>query len=473
MVRAWAFAFPKKPAGSCSDKSWVWAKPRSSDPIMADSWEPTGDGEAISQSAPLKARSLSLFPLGPVHSDVHGDLPPRRLTGTEKKANALNSARMQRFWGNFRDSYFDEAGEAQYTVPVKGERGWLAPSAKALAQPYPEYEAQSHKDGFELGLQGHFLAPPSPEETEEKAELVKFIGSEGNQLLLACPRWGIVGVCKCCGTQYCKELICNREWCPHCGGDGGRGHLRRIAVKLDKARQIEGMGKFVITVPPEIRDRYRDPLKLAALGVSLKRMLQYHGYERGFRRFHFFGEDHPKHGKQREGPPKFHPHLEAIVEGGYLPPAKLAAIKKSIAHILKVNWKRVNIHYRYVTDPQRKMHMLRYMLRPTFERYEWDPALAHALVEFKNANSWGVWHHKVRNAETGRWVNGELLPPVWAVPESESVSDIPMALQQGICPMGGGKIVWGDIMPTILLQAPWWGDKGGGYWVFAGLARDG
>jgi len=355
-------------------------------------------------------------------------------------------------------------------------------SAQPAAQPYPEYVAQSHKDGFkpsfELGFQGHFYGVPEPSNPEPIyakpifdldlswiEEIEPYQSLEGVQLTLACPRWGMVGVCECCGTPYCKELICNREWCSHCGGDGGKGHLRRIADKLDKAKQIEKMGKFVITVPPEIRDRYRDPLNLAALGVSLKRMLQYHGYDRGFRRFHFFGEDHPKNGADGEGPPSFHPHLEAIVEGGYLSPKALKKIKKSVAHILGVSWKRINVHYRYTDNPQQKMHMLRYMLRPTFEKYEWDPALAHDLIDFKNANSWGVWHHKILNPETGRWINGEYLDSFWELPETDAVSEVPVAFQQGKCPVGGGRIVWGGIMPVNLLVEPWWSPSGGGYWV--------
>ncbi len=155
-----------------------------------------------------------------------------------------------------------------------------------------------------------------------------------------------------------------------------------------------------------------------------------------------------------------------------MPPATLATIKKSVAHVLKVNWKRINVHYRYVTEPQQKMHMLRYMLRPTFESYEWDPVLAHALIDFKNANSWGVWHRKVWNPDTGRWVNDGYLPPVWSVPETDTLSAIPVALQQGICPIGGGRIVWsGAIMPSSLLVVPWWIHSGGGYWIYSGIAR--
>jgi len=182
---------------------------------------------------------------------------------------------------------------------------------------YPEPVAQSHMGnveavaasglvtwnvGDELGLQAHFLAPPeigqdllSEDSSATTSDESAGRPAEGIQLTLSCPSWAMRGKCEE-EHYYAKELICNREWCRWCGGDGGLAHQRRISGKMSKARQMKLMGKFVITVPPEVRDRYRDPRKLAALGVSFKRMFQDHGFSRGLRRFHFFGEDHSNHG---------------------------------------------------------------------------------------------------------------------------------------------------------------------------------
>jgi hypothetical protein len=269
-----------------------------------------------------------------------------------------------------------------------------------------------------------------------------------------------------------KELICNREWCSSCGGDGGKAHLRRIADKLPKARQIATMGKFTITVPPEIRHLYRTPEALTLLAIALKRMFIRYGFARGIRRFHFFGEDHPGSGLQGAGFPVYHPHMEAIIESGFLSPEMLYRVRRSVARILHVDQSRVVLHYQYSESRDKMLHMVRYMLRPTFERYEWDAKLALALKGFRNAVCWGRWHERVWDRERGKWLNGELLPPAWDMPPSTgAMSDVPEALQHGSCPHDGSMITWGETMAANLVQEPYWSQLGGGYWGYTGRPR--
>ena len=363
-------------------------------------------------------------------------------------------------------------------VPKDGDTGHLAPAGRdwvsglRLQRPepsyYPESKALSHNGGparnhkeCDLPLKARLDGPvPEPD------------AGEGTRINLVCPKWGITGECGC-GHVFAKELICNREWCPNCGGDGGKSHLRRTSDKLARARQIESMGKFVITIPPEIRWKYRDPLKLAAFGVSVKRMMQYNGFNRGLRRFHYFGEDH-KHGPGYESP-TFHPHLEVIVEAGYLSGKFINKIKRAVAHILGVNFGRVNLFYSYSDNRDKKLHFLRYMLRPTFESAEWDSELAYSLIGFKNALSWGTWHHKVWDVESGKMVNGEYLDPVWDMPDGGGeMVQVPVALQLGFCPVDGSRITWaGTIGAGLLKNGDLWTEVGGGYWLCTGMSRDG
>lgn len=226
-----------------------------------------------------------------------------------------------------------------------------------------------------------------------------------------CPRWVRVGECAAGGHHYAKLLICNREWCSYCGGDGGLAHARRISQKLPRALQIDSMGKFTITIPPRLRGVFRDKTRLAGLGRSIKRMLQRYGYDRGIRRWHLFGEDHSL--GNDHGAPTYHPHLEAIVEGRFLSSVKLYGIKRSVAAILGVGVSEVNVHYSYRTNPRGKMHFLRYMLRPTFEDLNWDPTLAMSLAGLKNCVSWGRWRERVWNSVSGKFISGDYLPPVW------------------------------------------------------------
>ena len=439
-----------------------------------DSRSPTGDGAVMSHSTPLEPRSprcSSSSPRWDAGVDLSAGVP---LSFIPSSVQSLHSTLLPLI--------FKVPGEGEHLSPPEPVGGPYPGPWGGAPDVYPESIAQSHKelaDAWELGLQGHFAAPAdlaskTASQDLEQQDLAKdFEIRGGTQLTLICPSWGMVGHCQH-DHYFAKELICNREWCANCGGDGGKAHLRRTADKLPKARQLETMGKFTIPVPPELRHIYRDPKALSALGVSFKRMLQYHGFDRGIRRFHFFGEDHPGSGLQGEGRPIYHPHLEAIVEHGYLAPRKLYQVKRSVAHILGVSLERVVVHYQYGSEVGKKLHMLRYMLRPTFEKYEWDPQLAHALVGFRNALSWGQWHQKVWNRVKGKMVNGDYLSPVWDIPEgSTKMSQTPEALQHGACPVDGSQITWGETMEAKSLVSPYWSEIGGGYWAWTGLVRDG
>jgi len=291
------------------------------------------------------------------------------------------------------------------------------------------------------------------------------LGVEGRQLELPCPVIAVNGVCQE-GHHWAKECICNREWCEEadgrCGGDGGPAHQRRKARWFPKARKIRGMGGFVLSLPPEVRDQYRTPESLGGLGTSAKRMMQRHGYKRGLRRWHFFGEDHPGHGLQGDGLPNYHPHLEMIVDGGWLTNKKRRAIKRSWANILGVSVERINLYYRYVQphETKKKLHRISYALRPTFTDWRWDPELAYELIGFHNAQTWG---------SKADWDG----PDLWEVPEGESDGSGSLeALEEGRCPIDGTPIKWGGTIAINNLREPFWQPVGAGYWMFNGLARD-
>jgi len=171
---------------------------------------------------------------------------------------------------------------------------------------YPESFAQPHTNAQKL----HMLLPP-------------------------CRSWGHFGECEQEGHKIAHELICNRQWCgtdlvdgwvSGCGGINGAAHQRRKAKWYPKARQLGNMGRFVITLPPEVRRDYRSKVALGKLGISFKRMMQRHGFNRGLRVWHFFGEDHKDSASGGEAP-EFHPHMEVLVEAGYLSEGELDSIK--------------------------------------------------------------------------------------------------------------------------------------------------
>jgi len=291
--------------------------------------------------------------------------------------------------------------------------------------------------------------------------------NEGVQLELPCP---VIAVNGCCeeGHGFAKECVCNREWCQEgerrCGGDGGAAHQRRKARWMTKARKIGGMGHYVFTVPDEVRSEYRTQETLGDLGISAKRLLQRHGYKRGLRRWHLFGEDHPGHGLQGDGLPNYNPHLEVITDGGWVRKEELKAIKRSWANILNVPFERINVYYQYVQpdDTRRKLHRVSYALRPTFTDWRWDEQLAYELIGFHNAQTWG---------SPADWTGADF----WEVPAGEDDADDRglEALEEGRCPLDGSPIKWGGTMTVKNLQEPYWQPVGAGYWMFSGLVRDG
>jgi len=360
--------------------------------------------------------------------------------------------------------------------PSQSPGGGRGENGRGVAEaPYPEHVAPPHTSpgngdakafldasvfvGWDLGFQAHFDRPPEPiAEPEPELETDRRRPAEGVQLEFPCPTWAVVGECED-GHHFAKDLICNREWCRSCGGVDGRAHQRRKAAWLPRACQMRVIGSFVLTIPPEIRDRYRTKAALGKLGTAAKRMLQRHGFNRGLRRWHIFGEDHPGEGLQGDGLPPYHPHLNILVEAGFLELEILEVVKDSWAGILKVDRDRINVHYQFATTVPDRLHAVKYVLRPTFTDVSWDEELAWELLGFHNSQAWGHWDN----------------PPAWDVPAGDDPGTTPamVAMEQGRCPVDDTPITWGGVVQVHLLAAPWWQELGGGYRRWTGLARDG
>jgi len=319
---------------------------------------------------------------------------------------------------------------------------------------YPECVAISHTTSEDVGVDPELAegwGEPGPSKT----------------LDMPCPVIAVNGVCGA-GHHWAKACICNREWCSWsggCGGQGGSAHQRRKARWLPKAFKMNGMGHYVFPLPPEVRHEYRTQEALGALGKAIKRLLQRHGYRRGLRRWHLFGEDHPGHGLQGDGLPPYHPHLEALTDGGHVRKKELKAIKQSLANILGVSVERIVIYYQYVQpgDARRMLHRVSYSTRPTFTDWSWDEELAYNLKGFHNAQSWGSLKD---------WSG----PNMWTIDPKEDAAAA-IALEEGLCPRHPKwetwSITWGGLIPIQLIKEPYWVDAGwgGGYWRWTGYGE--
>ncbi len=262
-----------------------------------------------------------------------------------------------------------------------------------------------------------------------------------------CPGYWLMGSCEN-GHRFAKELYCGREWCEVCGAEWSAAHQRRFARWVSKATQIKSLGYFVFTIPEELRAKYRTKEALADLGHWVQELLKSCGYSRGLRRWHFFGDKSSR----------WNPHLNCLVDGGYLRPELMAAIKRAYASKLGVDLADVNYHYR--RSPGQKVHTLKYVTRATFLDYHWDPEMALELHGFRNQLWWGskLWNESpswsLDDLEgAAREDIGEL--DAWAVESLES----------GICPRCGKPIDWGRVQPIEELEAE--ENKrslGAGYW---------
>ncbi len=236
--------------------------------------------------------------------------------------------------------------------------------------------------------------------------------------------------------QFAKKLVCNKEWCSDCGKDGSIAHNRRFLRWLPKIRQFESLGYFVFTCPEDIRQRYRSKDSLSKLGHGVQVILKRHGFSRGLRRFHYFGDESEK----------WHPHLNLLVESGFIGPEELAAIKAEYAALLGVPFAVVN--YEYTDKPGKMVHILKYVTRATFHDANWDKEMAQELRKFRNMVVWGLPDRL--DKETGEIIanewrdKGGILADndaVWSMDDldSEDKSELEEMNTEAILSIGAGE----------------------------------
>lgn len=195
----------------------------------------------------------------------------------------------------------------------------------------------------------------------------------------------IKGTCtdKTCGRVHIIKNPCKREWCPDCGVPGSAYHMYLFAKALGYAmemwRQGGGVGYFVITCPLELREQWKDKEVLNKVALYIQRMLAREGFPFGYSKWHFAGD---------ENPGKWYPHLNVLVPGRYLTPEKLERIKRLIYEHLGVKV----VHYEYAKDPERIIHMVYYITRPT-----WNMQVeveSTGWSRFRKSRIWGKKYFK-------------------------------------------------------------------------------
>lgn len=293
-----------------------------------------------------------------------------------------------------------------------------------------------------------------------------------------CKTSAIVGECAE-GHTWAMPLFCGREWCPECGTPGSEAHKRRVGRLVDKALQMKSMGLWVIEPLNRDRDRWKDPETQAEVRQVVKEWLRQWGYERGFGRWHFFGDPRcpdgctEKAGFVKRSRPReledgsllcpecgqifdladmdlpSNPHLNVVVDEGKLEKDQFKAMKYGLQHMLAEaglvslppggdDTNKVNViaRYRYKDTPPKMYHTLRYITRPTFRCWEWDKQWSIRLENSTKHNSF-VWGTHYRNPKWNR-------DPVWSVEDLDGDGTDPEAadLRRSVCPECGTDIIW-------------------------------
>lgn len=222
--------------------------------------------------------------------------------------------------------------------------------------------------------------------------------------LPSCSMGFVKGECES-GHQFAKLLLCGKEWCPDCGADGSASHKRRIARWWGKVMSMSEMGYLVVTVPPQVRESFKNKAVLSAFRTYVKRYLQRQGYDKGLVRYHWAGEDGHT----------WHPHLNILVEEGFLPKKVMVSLKRDLGQYFKrmfpVSLKgkepKINLWYNYANPESEKfeahkIHKLKYILRATLTKIDVKgnakhKELARILKGFRTTSTWGKWDKDKEN----------------------------------------------------------------------------
>ena len=232
-------------------------------------------------------------------------------------------------------------------------------------------------------------------------------GQKSSKLYTSCLAGYVTGKCTK-GHYKAKQILCGKEWCTCCGEKNSAIHLRRIA-RWQKVRDLDELGYFVFTIPMQYRKHMYEKKELSAFYKYVKRLLaETYGFSRGVARWHWLGDckecggDGCEKCRYTGAAKKWHPHLNVIVESGFIPTrASADALSLEKLKTLTARWlarrygvaqapKKTVINYQYTTEEQKKNHIINYVTRATM-RHSHLNKIRETIYKFRASNSWGKW----------------------------------------------------------------------------------
>lgn len=208
----------------------------------------------------------------------------------------------------------------------------------------------------------------------------KFQPDEEENALAACAKQWILGQGQD-GTTYYKAVYCGREWCPRCGRNGSIPHRRRIGRWFGKFFSYKSWGYVVFTLPRQLWN-ITGKEEMGELSEFVKRRLKRDGYDNGFIRWHYAGDNNPR---------RFQPHMNVVIEAGYLSKRYIKELKQvwknALIRTYGVDIKVVNVNYRYTYIVGKAFHLLKYVTRATYKGKDQRERLI--IKGFRNCRAWG------------------------------------------------------------------------------------
>lgn len=286
---------------------------------------------------------------------------------------------------------------------------------------------------------------------------------EAREALYSCGRAAITGVCVH-GHAYAAVINCRRPYCPVCGQSGSASHMHRYSRLIPRAQKMGDMRYIVVEWPKSARETLHTREKLNESRRSLVRWFKRNGVERGIMALHTHGDPKCPHGcsvhHKLDKPytddgehyicpicaktftifdsvADFNPHWNILVDGGYMQTRELEELKSGLRNLLGNPDLIVNMSYIPSDDVARKLHRLKYISRPTFRNYRWNPELVAELKGFRYVSSWG---------NPSKWSNED----VWKV-EGDGETRKILALAGNTCPVCAEKITW-DNQPILIAK---------------------
>lgn len=124
-----------------------------------------------------------------------------------------------------------------------------------------------------------------------------------------CSKWYAYGITPE-GKGICKAIYCGREWCKTCGRNGSVCHRRKMGRLWANWFSLKQHGYLVFTIPSKHWQQI-GKIEMTSLTTYIQGKLKRDGYDKGFSRWHFAGDKQPG---------RWQPHLNIVIEAGYLPP---------------------------------------------------------------------------------------------------------------------------------------------------------